>query len=133
MSHARTLTRTGNNRTQSFRFVNIHASLTETFGNVLTEAMASGLAVCGFDYAAARQFVKNGDSGLSMPVDRPDEFIAASVRLATDPALRLRLRAAARLAVEAQSWESVIADFESNLRKEAGLKGPLKRSELIPA
>lgn len=27
----------------------IHASLTETFGNVLTEAMASGLAVAGFD------------------------------------------------------------------------------------
>ena len=27
----------------------IHASLTETFGNVLTEAMASGLAAAGFD------------------------------------------------------------------------------------
>ena len=30
------------------------AGLTETFGNVLTEAMASGLAITGFDYAAAR-------------------------------------------------------------------------------
>jgi glycosyltransferase involved in cell wall biosynthesis len=38
----------------------IHASLTETFGNVLTEALASGLAVAGFDYAAARQFITHG-------------------------------------------------------------------------
>ena len=30
----------------------VHASLTETFGNVLTEAMASGLAAASFDYAA---------------------------------------------------------------------------------
>ncbi|HVW21215.1 MAG TPA: glycosyltransferase family 1 protein, partial [Opitutaceae bacterium] len=82
----------------------IHASLTETFGNVLTEAMASGLAVAGFAYAAAAQFVRHGESGLSVPCDRPDELVAAAVRLATEPALRRRLGAAGRLAVEAQAW-----------------------------
>ena len=94
----------------------IHASLTETFGNVLTEAMASGLAVAGFDYAAAKQFVRDGENGLSVPCDQPDALVAAAVRLATDPALRASLGPAARAAVEPQSWSNVIAKFETDLR-----------------
>ena len=50
----------------------IHASLTETFGNVLTEAMASGLAVAGFDYAAAPAIRARRESGLTAPCDQPD-------------------------------------------------------------
>jgi glycosyltransferase involved in cell wall biosynthesis len=99
----------------------IHASLTETFGNVLTEAMASGLAAAGFDYAAARMFIKDGETGLSVPCDKPDALVAAGVRLATDADLRARLRIAARTAVEAQSWDQVIADFENNLENAAGV------------
>lgn len=98
----------------------IHASLSETFGNVLTEAMASGLAVAGFDYAAARQFVQNEKNGLSVPCDRPDAFVDAAVRLASSSALRARLRASARATVEPQSWENVIGRFESDLAEIAG-------------
>lgn len=93
----------------------IHASLTETFGNVLTEALASGLAVVGFDYAAARQFIQHGHNGLAVPTDRPDLLLSAATRVATDTALRNHLRASARAAVEPQSWEHVIARFESDL------------------
>jgi glycosyltransferase involved in cell wall biosynthesis len=93
----------------------LHASLTETFGNVLTEAMASGLAVAGFDYAAARQFVQHECNGLSVPCEQPAALIAAGVRLAVDAPLRARLRTAARLTVEPQSWENVIARFEADL------------------
>jgi glycosyltransferase involved in cell wall biosynthesis len=93
----------------------IHASVTETFGNVLTEAMASGLAVAGFDYAAARQFVRDGENGLVVPLAQPEALVAAAVRLATTPALRERLRRAGRRTVEPQSWENVIARFESDL------------------
>ena len=50
-----------------------------------------------------------------MPCDQPDQLVAAGVRLATDAPLRLRLRSAARLAVEGQSWEKVITGFESQL------------------
>jgi glycosyltransferase involved in cell wall biosynthesis len=101
--------------------VYVHASLTETFGNVLTEAMASGLAVAGFDYAAARIFVRDGASGLLAPCDRPEALIAAGVRLATDPALRNRLRLSGRAAVEEQSWEKVIARLEAELAEVAGV------------
>ena len=37
----------------------VFPSLTETFGNVVTEAMASGLAVCAFDTAAAHQHIQD--------------------------------------------------------------------------
>jgi glycosyltransferase involved in cell wall biosynthesis len=100
----------------------IHASLTETFGNVLTEAMASGLAAAGFDYAAARIFVKDGETGLCAPTDRPEALVAAGVRLATDPALVGRLRLAGRAAVEAQSWETVIVRLERDLELAAGVE-----------
>ena len=93
----------------------IHASVTETFGNVLTEAMASGLAVAGFDYAAARQFIQHGHNGLAVPLGDEPALIEAAVLLATDELLRAQLRIAARAAVEAQSWETVIAGFESDL------------------
>ena len=95
--------------------VYIHASLTETFGNVLTEAMASGLAVAGFDYAAARLFIRDGESGLAVPCDQPDALIAAAVRLATEAALRARLRTAARATIEPQSWANVVTRFEADL------------------
>jgi glycosyltransferase involved in cell wall biosynthesis len=98
----------------------IHASLTETFGNVLTEALASGLAAAGFDYAAARQFIRHGENGLTVPFAQPDALVDAAVLLATDELLRAQLRLAARAAVAPQSWDNVIARFESDLLAVAG-------------
>lgn len=93
----------------------IHASTTETFGNVLTEAMASGLAVAGFDYAAARQFVKNGENGLVVPLGDEQGLVDAGVLLASDPLLAQRLGAAASSSLNEQSWDKVIGRFEAEL------------------
>lgn len=109
----------------------IHASHTETFGNVLTEAMASGLAVAGFDYAAARQFVVNGRNGLVVPLGDDAALIQAAVRLATDSALREQVRRAARTAVERQSWTSVITRFEADLI--ALIHERTVRTQVVPA
>ena len=102
----------------------IHASLTETFGNVLTEAMASGLAVAGFDYAAARQFVHHGENGLLAPCDQPEALMACGVQLVHDAMLRERLRAAAPASLTDQSWENVIARFETDLLRAASPDHP---------
>lgn len=59
-------------------------SLTETFGNVVLEAMASGLAVAAFDYAAARAHVEPGLSGLLAPFGDADAFVVAATALARD-------------------------------------------------
>jgi len=94
----------------------VHASLTETFGNVVTEAMASGLAVVGFDYAAARQFIRHGDNGLVAPCDQPGALLAAAAALARDASLRARLGAAAAASLIEQSWENIIVRFEADLQ-----------------
>ena len=95
--------------------VYVHASLTETFGNVLTEAMASGLAVAGFDYAAARQFVRHGENGFAVPCHSPGALVAAARDLARDAALRARLRAAATATFTSQSWETIVVRSEADL------------------
>jgi len=90
-------------------------SVTETFGNVTLEAMASGLAVVAYRYAAARQHLEHGRSGLlAEPGDRAG-FIAQAERLAREPGLARELGCAARAAAEPISWERITADFEAVL------------------
>lgn len=98
----------------------IHASQKETYGNVLVEAMASGMAVAGFDYAAARLLVRDGLSGLTVPCEEPGALVRAGLKLASDPALRLRLGAGAVDAVAELSWTSVVVRFEEELASLAG-------------
>jgi glycosyltransferase involved in cell wall biosynthesis len=94
----------------------VHCSLTETFGNVLTEAMASGLAAVSFDYAAGHLFIRPEVNGLLAPCDRPDLLVAAATRLATDEVLRRRLGLAAAETMIEQSWQKVIVRFEESLQ-----------------
>jgi glycosyltransferase involved in cell wall biosynthesis len=90
-------------------------SLTETFGNVTLEAMASGLAMVAFDYAAARQHVEHERSGLRVPVGDPVAFITAACDLAAAADSWRRLGEAARRAVEPFDWEHIYRDFETIL------------------
>lgn len=100
--------------------VYLHASYTETFGNVVTEALASGLALGAFDYAAAHEFVRHGENGLVAAVPHEEAFLANAVRLARDAGLRARLTAAGRATAERLSWDTVIENFAANLAEAAG-------------
>ncbi|MFN3407499.1 MAG: glycosyltransferase family 4 protein [Limisphaerales bacterium] len=97
----------------------LHTSCTETFGNVVTEALASGLAVGAFNYAAAREFIRPGVNGLLAAPDDEAEFLANAQRLAADETLRHQLRTNAPLAVRDQSWEVVIDRFLADLHEAA--------------
>jgi glycosyltransferase involved in cell wall biosynthesis len=91
-------------------------SVTETFGNVTLEAMASGLAVVAYRYAAARQHIEDGVSGLlAEPGDRAG-FIGHAVSLAREPQRARELGRAARIAAAPVSWERITADFDAVLR-----------------
>ncbi len=87
-------------------------SLTETFGNVVIEAMASGLPVIAFDYAAAHAHIDSWRNGVTVPVGDSAAFIAAS-RDAVLNRVRLRqIGAAARQSAEGMSWSRVLGRVE---------------------
>ncbi len=87
-------------------------SSTETFGNVTVEAMASGLAVVAYDYAAGREHMEHGESGLLAPFGDALSFIRMAAELAADRALITRLRRNARVAAERIDWDEVVDQFD---------------------
>jgi glycosyltransferase involved in cell wall biosynthesis len=88
-------------------------SLTETFGNVTPEAMASGLPVVAFDYAAASQLVTPGRNGLLAPFGDAGTFVAHATELAQDPSRLDAMRLEARRTAEALSWDRIIEQIEA--------------------
>ncbi|MCG6953859.1 MAG: glycosyltransferase family 1 protein [Betaproteobacteria bacterium] len=95
----------------------LFASTTETFGNVTLEAMASGLGIVAYRYAAARQYLEHERSALLAPFDNRGAFIEQAERLARDPPRARALGQAARRIAEGLSWEQTIGDFEAVLRE----------------
>lgn len=93
----------------------LFSSLTETFGNVTPEAMASGLAVVAFDYAAATEFITDGKSGRLCPYGDHRSFIANAASLARDIVSARALGRAARSVAERLDWEQVILQLEEAL------------------
>ncbi|KAB5617900.1 glycosyltransferase family 1 protein [Pseudomonas putida] len=90
-------------------------SLTETFGNVVLEALASGLAVVAYDEAAAAQHIRHGHSGaLAMPGDQP-AFIDAACWLLEDTETLRRVRLNARQHASRQGWQAIVEEFEGHL------------------
>ncbi|TAM93487.1 MAG: glycosyltransferase family 1 protein [Rhodanobacteraceae bacterium] len=91
-------------------------SLTETFGNVVLEAMASGLPVVAFDRAAAQEHVANGISGLVVPGADARGFISSAYELGRDREVREMLGTNARLVAQQCAPDKVIAEMEILLR-----------------
>lgn len=90
-------------------------SLTETYGNVVPEAMASGLAVVAYDYAAAAMHIRHDENGVLAPYGDSGTFLRRVSGLASDPHRIRQLGKAARSAVMANSWETVSGVFENYL------------------
>ena len=89
-------------------------SLTETFGNVTLEALASGLPVVAFDYGAAREHVTDA-CGRRLAFGDEGAFVQAAVELACAPDLAIAMRRAARTAVAGLGLQTVTANFASLL------------------
>jgi len=99
-------------------------SETETFGNVTLEALASGLAVVAYDYAAARAHVEPGRTGLLAPPGDARAFVEAAVALARAPERLSQMRRAVPASVAHLSWDRVVERFEALLSSAAGAPAP---------
>jgi len=88
-------------------------SLTETYGNVTLEALASGLAVVAFDYAAAAEHIRHDHNGTLAKYDDTGAFVAVSAALAAD-IVRIRdLGARARQTAMDLDWTRIVQRLES--------------------
>jgi glycosyltransferase involved in cell wall biosynthesis len=103
----------------------LFASATETFGNVTLEAMASGLAVVAYDYAAARLHIVHGRSGMLAPIDNRIDFIEHAAVLARDLPRARALGWNAREAAQLPRWDTVVQEFEVVLRETMARKAAL--------
>ncbi|MBL8362038.1 MAG: glycosyltransferase family 1 protein [Rubrivivax sp.] len=90
-------------------------SLTETFGNVTVEALASGLPVVAYDHAAAGQLIRSGTNGLLCTPGDTAGFIEAAIELAERAPLRAAIAAQARATALGLGWDAVVARFEQHL------------------
>jgi glycosyltransferase involved in cell wall biosynthesis len=86
-------------------------SETETFGNVTLEAMASGLVVVAYDYAAAHMHITHGKTGVLVPYGASQAFVNAAVQLARAPQSLDMLRQHARAYAASLDWQCVVERF----------------------
>jgi glycosyltransferase involved in cell wall biosynthesis len=90
-------------------------SLSETFGNVILEALSAGLPVVAYNEGAAREHLDDGVNGFRIASGDAAAFTAAAVKLAGDIDLIRQMSKAAVESVERLSPEAVIREFEHQL------------------
>ena len=86
-------------------------STTDTFGQVILEASASGLPVVAAAAGGALELVLHGGTGLLVPPDDAGALAAALVELATAPGRRAALGAAGLAAARTRTWERAFSDL----------------------
>ncbi|MEM9226738.1 MAG: glycosyltransferase, partial [Verrucomicrobiota bacterium] len=91
------------------------ASTTETFGNVITEAMASGLAVLAYDYAAALRHIEDGVNGYKATYDDEEAYLAAVDTLVAQRKHWSGVREAAVQTAQGLSWDAILAKYEDDV------------------
>lgn len=86
----------------------INPSVTEAFGNVNLEAMASGLAVLSADVPSAAALIDHGRTGLLLPPADSGAYAQAAIGLMRHPARLAKLRQAAARQADLYRWDDVL-------------------------
>ncbi|MCO8070334.1 glycosyltransferase family 1 protein [Acinetobacter lwoffii] len=90
------------------------ASQVETFGNVVLEAMASGLPVIAYDYACANLHVQHGETGWLSGLGHQQGLIQQMLELPDLQRLQ-QMGAQARKKAEKVGWQYPVRQFEQAL------------------
>lgn len=107
---------TGKNLSEVYASADVFcfASQVETFGNVVLEAMASGLPVIAYDYACANLHVRHGQTGWLSRLGNQQDFIQQLLGLPDLHRLR-QMGVQARKKAETVGWQYPVRQFEQAL------------------
>lgn len=118
----------------------LHCSITETFGLVVLEAMASGTPVVARDQGGPSEIVREGKTGYLVPPTDLELFVSMVRRISQDPDLRYNLSIAAREQAEDTTWEKInmraawyLADGMELHQKQARTRDMQRRSQTLYA
>ncbi len=100
-------------------------SVTETFGNVVPEAMAAGLAVVAYDHAAAGQLIRHGDNGMLVRLNDTPAFCAAARRVACDLEHARGLGQRARISTQRLYWGRIVEQIENEYTDVLPVRAPM--------
>ncbi|MBO0768931.1 MAG: glycosyltransferase, partial [Solirubrobacterales bacterium] len=94
----------------------LFASVTDTFGNVVLEAQASGLPVIATTEGGPATLIDNGETGL-LAEPTPEAMAAAVGQIVASDLLAERLRRAALSAVRERSWDASMERLANGYRR----------------
>lgn len=93
----------------------VFPSVTETFGNVILEAMASGLPVVAAPAGGVEDNLLHGKNGLAFKSGDPQDMAAQIEIMMTQHDLRQALARGALEHARARNWDGIFADFYQTL------------------
>ena len=107
---------TGNALIQAYASADVFVfpSQIETFGNVVFEAMASGLPVVAYADTCAKQYISHGVTGWLIPFGRVDQLMLQLYQLPNNEILK-KMGQQLRLEAEKISWQQPVQQFEQAL------------------
>jgi len=89
----------------------VFPSTTDTFGNVILEAQASGLPAIVSDQGGPRELVQNGVTGFITKGKNSDDLFQAMKKIVMDAELRKSMSEVARERMKERSWEVAFDKF----------------------
>lgn len=108
-------------------------SVTEAFGNVTLEAMASGLPTVCVDASGSHTLVHHDETGYLVPPGDLDAAVDRLAALAGDPALRHRMGDAGRRISAHYDWDRLLDGVLGSYRDVIAGWPPLTTARLAPA
>lgn len=114
---------TGTDLAEAYASADVFAfpSVTETFGNVLLEAMASGLPAVVAAAGGVQEFARHGENSWLVTPDSVEAFADGILRVLADAGLRTRLTTGALATARSRSWDVVddqlLADYAVSIER----------------
>lgn len=95
----------------------LFTSLTETFGNVTLESLASGTPVLAFDCAAAKEVIEDGKNGWLVKNEDAQMYVLRALAISQRIQNLSDARGTSHTSIHKWEWSSIASQFEQLLRQ----------------